>query len=72
MPTRWTAASPLFEAAPRPGWLQRWAPGLHGLLHYPRDWLRGDVVAGLVLSALLVPVGMGYAEASGLPAINGL
>ena len=54
------------------GWLQRWAPGLHGLLRYPRDWLGGDVVAGLVLSALLVPVGMGYAEASGLPAIHGL
>ena len=40
------------------GWLQRWAPGLHGLLRYPRDWLGGDLVAGLMLSALLVPVGI--------------
>jgi len=31
-----------------------------------------DVVAGLVLTAVLIPVGMGYAEASGVPAIHGL
>lgn len=30
------------------------------------------MVAGLVLTALLVPAGMGYAQASGLPAVNGL
>ncbi len=61
-------ASPL----PSPsGWL-RWAPGLHVLLHYRREWLPRDVVAGLVLSAILVPVGMGYAEAAGVPAIHGL
>lgn len=52
--------------------LQRWAPGLHELLHYRRECLRHDLVAGAVLSAVLVPVGMGYAEASGLPAIHGL
>jgi len=52
--------------------LQRWAPGLHTLLHYQRAWLLHDVVAGLVLTAVLIPVGMGYAEASGVPAIHGL
>jgi MFS superfamily sulfate permease-like transporter len=36
------------------------------------SWLPRDVVAGIVLTALLVPAGMGYAEASGLPAIYGL
>ena len=51
---------------------QRWAPGLHTLRHYPRRWLFNDAVAGLVLTAVLIPVGMGYAEASGLPAIHGL
>jgi high affinity sulfate transporter 1 len=47
-------------------------PGLAVLLTYRRGWLAKDVVAGLVLTALLVPVGMGYAEAAGLPAIYGL
>ena len=42
------------------------------LRHYQRAWLMRDLVAGLVLTAILVPAGMGYAEASGLPAITGL
>lgn len=52
--------------------IRRWMPGLHVLRHYRLSWLRNDLVAGLVLTAVLVPVGMGYAEAAGLPAINGL
>ena len=39
---------------------------------YHRDWLSHDLVAGLVLTALLVPQGMAYAELAGLPAITGL
>jgi MFS superfamily sulfate permease-like transporter len=39
---------------------------------YPRSWLPNDLVAGLVLTAFLVPVGMGYAQAAGLPPITGL
>jgi hypothetical protein len=39
---------------------------------YERSWLAKDLTAGLVLTALLVPAGMGYAEAAGLPAILGL
>jgi MFS superfamily sulfate permease-like transporter len=54
------------------GFLQRWAPGLATLLDYRRSWFVNDLIAGLVLTAILVPVGMGYAEASGLPAIHGL
>src|SRR5215471_7226512 len=50
----------------------RWLPGLNTLRHYSGSWLRNDIVAGLVLTAVLVPVGMGYAEAAGLPPINGL
>jgi high affinity sulfate transporter 1 len=42
------------------------------LREYRRSWLPRDLVAGIVLTALLVPAGMGYAEASGLPAIYGL
>lgn len=45
------------------------APSLVG---YRRSWARRDVVAGLVLSALLVPQGMAYAELAGLPAVTGL
>jgi high affinity sulfate transporter 1 len=47
-------------------------PGLRTLREYRRSWLVSDLVAGLVLTALLVPVGMGYAQAAGLPPITGL
>ena len=49
-----------------------WLPGLETLRSYRLEWLRSDLVAGVVLAAFLVPVGMGYAEAAGLPAITGL
>ena len=47
-------------------------PGLQALSGYQRKWLAKDVVAGIVLSAILVPQGMAYAELAGLPAVNGL
>jgi len=47
-------------------------PGLAAMRGYRREWLREDLVAGLVLTALLVPQGMAYAELAGLPAITGL
>ncbi len=50
----------------------RWLPGLRVLQSYNPAWLRNDIAAGLVLTAVLVPVGMAYAEASGLPPITGL
>ena len=62
---------PPWPLPPPTGWW-RWAPGVHVLFNYQRDWLASDIVAGLVLSAILVPVGMGYAEAAGVPAIHGL
>ena len=52
--------------------LLHWVPGLAVLLDYKVAWFWSDLAAGLVLTAILVPVGMGYAEASGLPAIYGL
>ena len=52
--------------------LIRWLPGLHTLRHYELAWLRHDVVAGLALTAVLIPVGIAYAVASGVPAISGL
>jgi MFS superfamily sulfate permease-like transporter len=50
----------------------RAVPGVRALATYRAGWLRRDVVAGLVLSALLVPQGMAYADLAGLPAITGL
>jgi high affinity sulfate transporter 1 len=42
------------------------------LLHYEPGWLPNDVLAGLVLTTMLVPAGIAYAEASGVPGIYGL
>ena len=49
-----------------------WLPGLQMLRRYDLAWLRNDVTAGIVLSTMLVPVGIAYAVASGVPAIYGL
>ena len=53
------------------GW-RRWLPGLGVLREYKWAWLRYDIVAGLVLTTMLVPVGIAYAVASGVPGIYGL
>jgi high affinity sulfate transporter 1 len=47
-------------------------PGVRAIASYQISWLRRDVVAGIVLTTLLVPQGMAYAELAGLPAITGL
>ncbi|ROZ85505.1 SulP family inorganic anion transporter [Gordonia sp. OPL2] len=52
--------------------MARYLPGLVTLRSYDRSWLRGDIVAGVVLTALLIPAGMGYAEVAGLPPVTGL
>ena len=50
----------------------RWVPGLQVISSYRRQWLLKDVIAGVVLTTLLVPQGMAYAELAGLPPITGL
>ena len=50
----------------------RWLPGLDTLRRYEAEWLPHDIFAGLVLATMLIPVGIAYAEASGLPGIYGL
>ncbi|EWT01927.1 transporter [Intrasporangium oryzae NRRL B-24470] len=52
-------------------WEER-VPGLRLARSYERPWLPKDIVAGLVLSALLVPQGMAYAQLAGLPPVTGL
>ena len=52
--------------------VRSWLPGFEVLARYDRRWLRDDVLAGLVLTALLIPAGIGYAQVSGLPPVTGL
>jgi len=53
------------------GWI-RWMPGLQMARRYELAWLPSDITAGLVLTTMLVPVGIAYAVASGVPGIHGL
>src|SRR3982751_4892753 len=50
----------------------RWFPGFQILSDYKAAWFPHDVIAGLVLTTMLVPVGIAYALASGVPGIYGL
>ncbi|MFI0923750.1 SulP family inorganic anion transporter [Streptomyces sp. NPDC021012] len=50
----------------------RAVPGVRAVSSYRREWLVKDLVAGVVLTTLLVPQGMAYAELAGLPPITGL
>src|SRR6516165_4291636 len=51
---------------------RRWLPGLQILSEYQAAWFVRDLMAGLVLTTMLVPVGIAYALASGVPGIYGL
>src|SRR6516164_6329006 len=53
------------------GWV-RWLSGLLTLRQYRTAWLTHDIAAGVVLATMLVPVGIAYAVASGVPGIYGL
>jgi high affinity sulfate transporter 1 len=66
-----TGRIPRSVQSQRSGWW-RWVPGLQTLRRYQVSWFRQDLFAGLVLTTLLVPVGIAYAEASGVPGICGL
>ena len=52
--------------------VEKWIPGVKTVRTYKREWFFHDIVAGVVLCALLVPQGMAYAELAGLPPITGL
>ena len=47
-------------------------PAVRWLPRYERQWLRGDVAAGIAVTALVVPKNLGYAGIAGVPLQNGL
>src|SRR3954453_18697703 len=55
-----------------PGRLRRLVPILDWLPRYDRAWLRGDILAGLAVTAMIVPKDLGYAGIAGVPVQNGL
>ncbi len=66
------AAIPRLQRRRPPAGWRRWLPGLSVIGRYDIAWLRHDIVAGLALTAVLLPAGIAYSVASGVPAICGL
>jgi len=56
----------------KPSRLRRFLPILDWGRHYDRSWLRGDLIAGLAVAALVVPKSLGYAGIAGVPIQHGL
>ena len=52
--------------------VRRFLPIVEWLPRYDRRWLRGDVAAGIAVTALIVPKNLGYAGIAGVPLQNGL
>lgn len=50
----------------------RWIPAVATLRSYKAGWFAKDVFAGIVLTAVLVPTGLSFAQAAGLPGVGGL
>jgi len=72
-----TDTSPTPAATPRRGSVPRprrgsLVPIVGCLRSYERSWLRGDLIAGLTVAALIVPKNLGYAGIAGIPLQNGL
>ena len=59
------------EVRQGPGWA-RFVPVVGWLPRYDRSWLRGDIVAGIAVTAMIVPKNLGYAGIAGIPVENGL
>ena len=50
----------------------RFVPIVGWIRSYDRRWLRGDLIAGLAVAALIIPKNLGYAGIAGIPLQNGL
>jgi high affinity sulfate transporter 1 len=67
-----TAPAPTPALGPASSGVEHWVPGVRLVRTYQRRWMAPDLIAGVVLAAMLVPQGMAYAELAGLPAVTGL
>ena len=47
-------------------------PSLEWIKNYKKEWLNGDISAGLTVGVMLIPQGMAYSMLAGLPPIYGL
>ena len=52
--------------------LARPAPGFAALMMYDRRWLPKDVLSGISVAAIALPVGLAYADLAGVPAVVGI
>ena len=52
--------------------ISRFLPGLASLANYDRAWFSHDLVAGLSVAAVAVPIAIAYAQLAGLPPVHGL
>jgi high affinity sulfate transporter 1 len=50
----------------------RFVPGLVTLRRYDRRWLSADIIAGVSVAAVAVPIAIAYSQLAGVPPVNGL
>ena len=50
----------------------RFLPGLAALGRYDRSWFQSDLVAGVSVAAVAVPIAIAYSQLAGLPPAHGL
>ena len=54
------------------GKIEKWVPGLKLFHTYRPEWFRSDLVAGLSLAAVALPIGIAYAQLAGFPPVIGI
>src|SRR5882724_7080399 len=52
--------------------IMRWLPGVEVIRTYRSEWLRSDLVAGLSIAAVALPIGIAYAQLAGFPPVVGI
>jgi high affinity sulfate transporter 1 len=52
--------------------IERWIPGIKLFRTYQRDWFRSDLVAGVSIAAVALPIGIAYSQLAGFPPVVGI